>query len=263
MIRRPPRSTRTDTLFPYTTLFRSSLMVPGVGRKIVGWLGVAMMISAFTGIWLWWPMVGRWSKRLRWRRHANLDTNLHHMAGFWISLPLFVLSLTGAWISFPAFFGALTGAEPRSGPPPRRAPPPQPIDPQRSLDQAIAIAGARVPGDVREVRWPAGDDARWTVTIGAKDVAVDDASGEVATISTSRPRGGSGIAGWMRRIHDGNGTGPVWQAIIFIGGLLPAGLAITGVIMWWRARTRTEEDRSEPQSLMRHDDAGSCVEQKK
>src|SRR3546814_7956445 len=27
MIRRPPRSTRTDTLFPYTTLFRSLLSV--------------------------------------------------------------------------------------------------------------------------------------------------------------------------------------------------------------------------------------------
>src|SRR3546814_18313517 len=27
MIRRPPRSTRTDTLFPYTTLFRSGLVV--------------------------------------------------------------------------------------------------------------------------------------------------------------------------------------------------------------------------------------------
>src|SRR3546814_13370174 len=27
MIRRPPRSTRTDTLFPYTTLFRSPLKV--------------------------------------------------------------------------------------------------------------------------------------------------------------------------------------------------------------------------------------------
>src|SRR3546814_20582394 len=27
MIRRPPRSTRTDTLFPYTTLFRSSTAV--------------------------------------------------------------------------------------------------------------------------------------------------------------------------------------------------------------------------------------------
>src|SRR3546814_18933083 len=28
MIRRPPRSTRTDTLFPYTTLFRSYLRSP-------------------------------------------------------------------------------------------------------------------------------------------------------------------------------------------------------------------------------------------
>src|SRR3546814_412325 len=29
MIRRPPRSTRTDTLFPYTTLFRSRLLLTG------------------------------------------------------------------------------------------------------------------------------------------------------------------------------------------------------------------------------------------
>src|SRR3546814_18884769 len=29
MIRRPPRSTRTDTLFPYTTLFRSERLAGG------------------------------------------------------------------------------------------------------------------------------------------------------------------------------------------------------------------------------------------
>src|SRR3546814_2692967 len=32
MIRRPPRSTRTDTLFPYTTLFRSSRSVGVAGQ---------------------------------------------------------------------------------------------------------------------------------------------------------------------------------------------------------------------------------------
>src|SRR3546814_8424972 len=32
MIRRPPRSTRTDTLFPYTTLFRSSLGAAGLAE---------------------------------------------------------------------------------------------------------------------------------------------------------------------------------------------------------------------------------------
>src|SRR3546814_14425936 len=43
MVRRPPRSTRTDTLFPYTTLFRSFLQLGdrlvhrrGVRRQIMG-----------------------------------------------------------------------------------------------------------------------------------------------------------------------------------------------------------------------------------
>src|SRR3546814_9824782 len=42
MIRRPPRSTRTDTLFPYTTLFRSHPFCGAVG---VG-LGVVEEIDA-------------------------------------------------------------------------------------------------------------------------------------------------------------------------------------------------------------------------
>src|SRR3546814_1548047 len=33
MIRRPPRSTRTDTLFPYTTLFRSPAECGDSGKK--------------------------------------------------------------------------------------------------------------------------------------------------------------------------------------------------------------------------------------
>src|SRR3546814_8215346 len=39
MIRRPPRSTRTDTLFPYTTLFRSffGAIAASAGGIIFGW----------------------------------------------------------------------------------------------------------------------------------------------------------------------------------------------------------------------------------
>src|SRR3546814_14029568 len=36
MIRRPPRSTRTDTLFPYTTLFRSDTGRPGSAQRPPG-----------------------------------------------------------------------------------------------------------------------------------------------------------------------------------------------------------------------------------
>src|SRR3546814_960174 len=35
MIRRPPRSTRTDTLFPYTTPFRSALPLPGSPGSVI------------------------------------------------------------------------------------------------------------------------------------------------------------------------------------------------------------------------------------
>src|SRR3546814_6747059 len=35
MIRRPPRSTRTDTLFPYTTLFRSGVEHVGAGHALM------------------------------------------------------------------------------------------------------------------------------------------------------------------------------------------------------------------------------------
>src|SRR3546814_9026120 len=46
MIRRPPRSTRTDTLFPYTTLFRS---IPGIDMVVaVGLLAAIGPIDRFT-----------------------------------------------------------------------------------------------------------------------------------------------------------------------------------------------------------------------
>src|SRR3546814_15681560 len=35
MIRRPPRATRTDTRFPYTTLFRSGFLVHALGVQVV------------------------------------------------------------------------------------------------------------------------------------------------------------------------------------------------------------------------------------
>src|SRR3546814_4891626 len=44
MRRRPPRSTRTDTLFPYSTLFRSN---ERVGRG-VAWLTLLMVLITFS-----------------------------------------------------------------------------------------------------------------------------------------------------------------------------------------------------------------------
>lgn len=225
-----------------------SLMIPQIGRKVVGWLGWAMFVSCVTGLWLWWPRHGGFVKGLRWRRGPSTLFNLHHMVGFWVCIPLAVLSLTGVYISFPQTSRALFGvAQPqRPGGPGRFAPPvPQT---QTSLEQAVASAQASKPGaQVVSVSVPTrGREPVWRVqlkTPGAKQpatVQVVDATGQVKT--ARGPGGGEGgpdpLSRWMRKIHDGADTGIVWQTIIFLGGVAPAVLGITGVIMWLRRRGR-------------------------
>jgi len=216
-----------------------SLMVPGVGRQIVGWIGVAMLLSSLTGLWLWWPLSGRFTRGLKWRRRATTSANLHHQGGFWIALPLAVLSFTGAWISFPAFFAALSGdpAGPSMAERMRRMAAAPAAETGLSPDSALAAARPLASGDLVGLTWPAGPEAKWKVSFarpgGPAEVSVDDRSGTASPPRAPQPET---TARLMRRIHDGTGMGALWQTIIFIGGLIPALLAVTGILMWLHVR---------------------------
>src|SRR3546814_16165219 len=57
MIRRPPRSTLTDPLFPYTTLFRSAVLLTGAWRTAAA--GAALfIITATVAEWLLLSVTG-------------------------------------------------------------------------------------------------------------------------------------------------------------------------------------------------------------
>lgn len=222
-------------------VFHGSLMVPGTGRTIVGWLGVAMLLSALTGLWLWLPQVGRIARGLRWRRGPLISGNLHHQVGVWIALPLAILSFTGAYISFPNFFraveqgfGASAPARP-GGAGDRNAPPI--VDPRLAPDVAIELARGELGNiPIVTVRWPSEKSPKWAITAeetGQRtQVTVDDRSGAIER----PPLPASGAARLMRTLHDGSTYNVVWQMIIFIAGFAPAILGVTGVIMWLRTR---------------------------
>ena len=225
-----------------------SLLIPEIGRKVVGWLGWAMFVSCATGLWLWWPRHGSFLKGLRWHRGASTLFNLHHLIGFWVCLPLAVLSLTGVYISFPQTSHALFGlpAPPARPTGPGRFAPP--IQPKLTLAQAVATAQAEAPGAaVAEVNVPTrGKEPAWRIGLRApgaerpKTVQVVDATGAV---KAGRDGGGGGggpdpVSRLVRQVHDGNEMGIVWQAIIFAGGLAPAVLGVTGIVMWLRRRAR-------------------------
>jgi len=231
-----------------------SLLIPQVGRKVVGWLGWAMFVSCATGLWLWWPRNGAVLRALRWRRGPSKLFNLHHMVGFWICLPLAVLSLTGVYISFPQTARALFGvAEPqRPGSPggagpgggPSRFAPPIP-KPALSIDEAAAAALAADPGGrIASVSTPTrGKAPAWRVQLarpGAEAPATVQVADATAEAKPAR-RGEGGpdpLSRWMRRVHDGDHMGLLWQAIIFLGGIAPAVLGVSGLVMWLRRRAR-------------------------
>ncbi|MGZ8286489.1 MAG: PepSY-associated TM helix domain-containing protein [Allosphingosinicella sp.] len=220
-------------------VLHGSLMVPGVGRQIVGWIGVAMLLSSLTGLWLWWPLSGRFTRGLKWRRRATTSANLHHQSGFWIALPLAVLSFTGAWISFPAFFAALSGdpAGPSMAERMRRNAVLPASETRLSPDSALAAARPLASGGLAGLTWPSGPEAKWKISFagpgGAAEVTVDDRSAEARPPKPPQPET---TARLMRRIHDGTGMGAPWQTILFVGGLIPALLAVTGILMWLHVR---------------------------
>src|SRR3546814_1145097 len=88
MIRRPPRSTRTDTRVPYTTVFRAGVSKPGLRRALAVvvaivllllllWIAIGVLpllplrfwqlagLCAIAAAVLWWFLVGakRYSRR--------------------------------------------------------------------------------------------------------------------------------------------------------------------------------------------------------
>src|SRR3546814_20908534 len=105
MIRRPPRSTRTDTLFPYTTLFRSERQERGRAQYLSASAAVLSTLCA---------------------GDAGLCRSLDACRAAWSGAALPPLARTGAWTAdgyLPAARTGCTRKRPsmRSGPPARVA----------------------------------------------------------------------------------------------------------------------------------------------
>ena len=267
-----------SSLIGWLHRFHENLTIPEYsGRAIVGWAGVGMLILSLTGIWLWWPRNGAFLPGLRWRRAPHTTTNLHHLLGFWISIPLAVVSLTGIYLGFPqtarevmSSIAPMTpqGQRPGFGAVAR--------DARLTPDAALAAAVASQPGARPAVIFlpiarattaerdrargaeqgrPEGGRAQgaretsesravWRVQLRQGDsgeiatVMVDDRSGAVDRLPP--PLAGDRAAQWIRWIHEGSHSGPIWQFIVFLTGVLPLVFAVTGVIMWWRGRRKRE-----------------------
>src|ERR1700761_7883132 len=141
-----------------------NLFMAQPGRKVVGWFGLFMLVSCITGLVIWWPR-GAFAQGFRWRRSPMVWSNLHHMVGFWICVPLALLSFTGAAIAFPEVVRMVSSAPaPAQG---QRAGDAALAEPRLTVDAAVAAAlAAAGPGKVQQVALPApGRRPAWRIQV--------------------------------------------------------------------------------------------------
>ena len=215
-----------------------------------------MLAMALSGIYLWWPRNAGFLRGLRWRRGPTLPLNLHHLFGFWIAIPLAVVSAIGVYLGFPQqgreFLSSLAPVTP-----PQRGGFAVPLlrEPRLDLDRALGLARQNLASqnlashDAARMRLAANflpnrQSQVWRVQLrsgkgdGLATILVDDRTDAVTVV---KPMAGDRIAQWIRWIHEGSHAGALWQTVVFLCGLLPSLFAITGLMIWLRSR-RTNED---------------------
>jgi len=228
------------TFFGFLHVFHENLTIPDYGRSIVGWTGVAMLILALTGLYLWWPRRGQRSRAFVWRRSPATSSNLHYMTGFWICFPLALISLTGIYLAWPQQGRELLSSVAPMTEQQRGGPRAQVMaNTARSPAEIFAAASARPNSAVDAIFYPNPQTGAWRVRLRETGKAepvtilINDRSGEVSVV---QPLSGDRTASWIRWLHEGSHSGEVWRFVVFLSGIMPAVLGITGILIWLRQR---------------------------
>lgn len=227
-----------NTFFGFMHVFHENLTIPFYyGRDIVGWTGVAMLTLSLTGLYLWWPRRGQWSRAFAWRRSPATSSNLHYLTGFWICFPLALISLTGIYRAWPQQGRDLLTSMSLPTTQPQRG---QPLpNPERSPADIYAIAAKQPNARVTAITYPTAPSGAWRIQLRAEDKAepitllINDRSGAVSPVE---PPSGDRVAFWIRSLHEGSNAGAIWRLVAFVSGLMPAALGITGILVWLRQR---------------------------
>jgi uncharacterized iron-regulated membrane protein len=229
-----------NTLFGFMHVFHENLTIPDYGRSIVGWTGVAMLVLSLTGLYLWWPRHGQWSRAFAWRRSPATSSNLHYVTGFWICFPLALISLTGIYLAWPqqgrevlSSIAPMTEQQ-RGGPRGQVM-----ANTARSPAEIFATASARPNSSVDAIFYPNPQTGAWRVRLredGKTEpvtIMINDRSGDVSVV---QPLSGDRTASWIRWLHEGSHSGEVWRFVVFLSGIMPAVLGVTGILVWLRQR---------------------------
>jgi uncharacterized iron-regulated membrane protein len=254
-------SPRLRAFFAWVTTLHRCLALPDTardsGKAITGAASLVFLFMVLSGLCLWWPR--RWScqhlKRIVFfqsRYHGPARRwNWHHVFGFWLCMPLFIIALTGVIMSYDWANRLLYQAA--GSPPPENSAEgggrggrggkggkkEGAVVSTTGLNRAWALATAKVPHwQSINVRLPSasGGPAVFAISegpVGRPDLKsqlnVDLGTGAEQSFETfaSQPRGKQWRQ-WSRWMHTGEAGGMAGQIVAGIAAFGAAMLVYTG-----------------------------------
>lgn len=235
----------------------------GIGRELVGWLGVALLVLGCSGLYLWWPRPGQWKAAFIVRRTAKglrFNRELHGAVGIW-SLALFMLvNFTGVYLAFPQQISAAVntvwpGRDMRAAMFQARVEPMRGVQPM-AVDEAVELARSKVPdGRFLNAFLSTRPDQAMRVGLIRADhaegapiitVIIDPFRKSVVDVFDPRTMStGERIIAWQRALHYGIGLGSGYKFLVFVSGVIIPVFAVTGFLMWWiKRRNRRAGERA-------------------
>jgi uncharacterized iron-regulated membrane protein len=235
----------------------------GLGRELVGWLGVALLVLGCSGLYLWWPRPGQWKAAFIVRRTAKglrFNRELHGAVGIW-SLVLFMLvNFTGVYLAFPqqissAVNAVWPGRDMRAAMFQARVEPMRGAQPM-GVNEAVELARSKVPdGRFLNAFLSIRPDQAMRVGLIRADhiegapiitVIIDPFRKSVVDVFDPQTMStGERIIAWQRALHYGIGLGGGYKFLVFVSGVIIPVFAVTGFLMWWlKRRNRRAGERA-------------------
>ncbi|MGJ0483335.1 MAG: PepSY-associated TM helix domain-containing protein [Methylomicrobium sp.] len=238
----------------------SHLLLGLTGRNVVGALGLLLIFSASSGLYLWWPGVKGLRKALTIRRQSGMlrfATDLHRMTGMISAVAILTLAGTGFLLCYPKILERVTGADGMShgetnGTILSTA---VPNDHPVGLEAAEFIARAPFPkAELRRISTPVGDSGVYQIHFRKDDeinqrhpfttVWVDRWSGHILEVrDPGRFSTGQSVASWIWPLHSGEALGASGRLLWFLSGQALFFLYLSGLFRWL-CRRGVIKDRS-------------------
>jgi uncharacterized iron-regulated membrane protein len=236
----------------------SHLLLGLAGRKTVGVLGLLLMLSAGSGLYLWWPGVKGLRKALTIRRQSGLlrfTTDLHRLTGLLSAVAILILAGTGFLLSYPKLLETLTGeagmghGETNGSIVSTAVPSDHPL----GLEGAEFIARAPFPdAELRSISTPAGDSGVFAIHFRQPGeinqrhpfttVWVDRWSGHILEVrDPARFTAGQTAAAWLWPLHSGEALGSAGRLLWFLAGQALFFLYLSGLFRWLCRRGRVRD----------------------